>query len=492
MRLLRQYFVLPRNDKLFLLRTFTWMLKYNSMSNFQLITDQDIIKGFCTDSSNYPGFAEALVRPKSVSDVVEVVKEANSKKISITTIGNRSSLTGSAAASGGWILDTSQMIKIFEINTKEKFAVAEPGMMLSDFKKTILEQGVFYAPDPTSEKECFFGGSIATNASGSRTFKYGSTRKYVRSLEVVLASGEVLNIRRPEIEKNTFGYLPFQNMVDIFTGSEGTLGIITKAEVQLLEKPENFFGGMAFFRTLSEALNFVINIRRELSRQFPAVTPRAVELFDNHGLNIIRPDSTFKIPNSAQAAIFFEQEYRTEEFESLLNNWLSFLEVNKAIVDDTIIAEQPKQQEELRTLRHKVPSHLFEEGGKFVKDGGGKISTDWSVPVNKIHEMIDYAQKLAKETKIEDPVIYGHIGNGHPHYNFIAKNSAQKKQILDVVHKTCQKAVSLGGTIAAEHGIGKIKKDFVKYQYPQTVINAMKALKHSLDPNGILAPGNMF
>ncbi len=462
------------------------------MASFNLITDQDIIKGFCTDSSNYPGYAEALVRPKSVSEVIEIVKEANSKKIPITTIGNRSSLTGSAAALGGWILDTSQMTKILEINTKEKFAIAEPGMMLSDLKKTILEQGVFYAPDPTSEKECFFGGSIATNASGSRTFKYGSTRKYVRALEVVLASGEVLNLRKPEIEKNTFGYLPFQNMVDIFVGSEGTLGIITKIEVELLEKPENFFGGMAFFKTLNEALDFVINVRSELTHKISAITPRAIELFDCHGLNIIKPDSTFKIPEPAQAAIFFEQEYKAEEFESILNNWVSFLEKNKAIVDDTIIADVPKQQEELRELRHKVPSHLFEEGGKFTRDGGGKVSTDWSVPIKRIHEIIDYAQKLTKDARINEPVIYGHIGNGHPHYNFIAKDSAEKKQILEVVHRTCQQVVLLGGTIAAEHGIGKIKKDFVKYQYPQTVINAMKSLKYSLDPNGIMAPGNMF
>ena len=285
----------------------------------QLITDQDIIKGFCTDSSNYPGHAEALVRPKSVSEVVEIVKEANSKKIPLTTIGNRSSLTGSAAAPGGWILDTSQMTKIFEINPKEKIAIAEPGMMLSDFKKTILEQGVFYAPDPTSETQCCFGGSIATNASGSRTFKYGSTRKYVRALEVVLASGEILNIRRPEIEKNTFGYLPFQNMVDIFVGSEGTLGVITKIEIELLEKPENFFGGMVFFKTLSDALDFVINVRKGLINQTHTVTPRAVELFDHLGLDIIKPDSPFKIPALAQAAIFFEQEYRGEEFESFLS-----------------------------------------------------------------------------------------------------------------------------------------------------------------------------
>lgn len=460
--------------------------------SFQLITDQDIIKGFCTDSSNYPGYADALVRPKSVSDVIEIVKEASSKKISLTTIGNRSSLTGSAAALGGWILDTSQMTKIFEINQKEKFAIAEPGMMLSEFKKIILENNVFYAPDPTSEKECFFGGSVATNASGSRTFKYGSTRKYVKALEIVLASGEVLNIRRPEIEKNTFGYLPFQNMVDIFTGSEGTLGVITKIEVELLEKPENFFGGMAFFKTLSECLDFVINIRRELLQQHPTITPRAVELFDLHGINIIRPDSTFKIPEDAQAAIFFEQEYKTEEFESILNNWLSFLEANKSMIDGTIIADKPKQQEELRILRHKVPSHLFEEGGKHVKEGGGKVSTDWSVPINKIHEIISYAERLAKEAKINNPVIYGHIGNGHPHYNFIAKDSSEKKQILDIVHKTCQKVVALGGTIAAEHGIGKIKKDFVKYQYPKQIIDSMKALKYSLDPDGIMAPGNMF
>lgn len=462
---------------------------------FQLITDPDIVKGFCTDSSNYPGFAEALVRTKTTEEVSEVLKEANSKKIPVTPIGNRSSLTGSAAACGGWILDTSQMTKIIEINYKEKFAVAEPGIMLSDFKKIIFDEGLFYAPDPTSEKECFFGGSVATNASGSRTFKYGSTRKYVRALEVVLASGEVLNIRKPLIEKNTFGYLPFQNTVEIFVGSEGTLGVITKAEVELIEKPENFFGGFAFFKSLSDALDFVVGIRKEHTKSSPRITPRAVELFDHHGLDIIKPDSSFKIPVEAKAAIFFEQEYRqeaNESFENILNNWLSFFETNKALVEETIIAMEPKQQEELRRLRHKVPSFLFEEGSMFVKDGGGKISTDWSVPIGKIHEIIAYAQTLASEAAIEEPVIYGHIGNGHPHYNFIAKNSSDKEKILSVVRKTCQKVVTLGGTIAGEHGIGKIKKEFVKYQYPPQIINAMKSLKYALDPNGILAPGNMF
>ncbi|MBI3307747.1 MAG: FAD-binding oxidoreductase [Candidatus Melainabacteria bacterium] len=461
------------------------------MCSFELITDQDIVKSYCTDSSNYPGYADALVRPKSTSEVVEILKEANSKKISITPIGNRSSLTGSAAADGGWILDTSQMTKIIEINHKEKFALAEPGMMLSDFKKKILDEGLFYAPDPTSEKECFFGGSIATNASGSRTFKYGSTKKYVRALEVVLASGEILNLRRPEIEKNTFGYLPFQSMVDLFVGSEGTLGVITKTEVELLDKPENFFGGMAFFKTLNEALDFVIAVRKELLKSGPLITPRACELFDNYALDIIRPDSPFKIPQNALAGIFFEQEYSLD-FEKILERWLEFLGKNNAIVDDTIVAEKPKQQDELRRLRHKVPSTLFEEGGLYVNNGGGKISTDWSVPIFRIHEIIDYAKKISDEAKIQEPVIYGHIGNGHPHYNFIAKNAEEKKQILQVVHSTCKKVTTMGGTIAAEHGIGKIKKDFVKYQYPKQLIEAMRAVKISLDPNNILAPNNIF
>lgn len=465
------------------------------MRNFELIEDPDIVKGLCTDSSNYPGYADAIVRPKSTNEVVEILKEANLKKISVTPIGNRSSLTGSAAPLGGWILDTSLMTKIIEINYEEKFAIAEPGIMLSDFKKTILDEGLFYAPDPTSENECFFGGSIATNASGSRTFKYGSTRKYVRALEVVLASGEVLNIRRPQVEKNTFGYLPFQNMVDIFVGSEGTLGVITKTEVELIDKPENFFGGLAFFTTLSECLDFVVEVRKELTKNNPSISPRAVELFDHLGLDIIKPDSPFKIPDTAKAAIFFEQEYSSESnlsFENILDGWLSFLEKNKAIIDSTVIADQKKQQDELRRLRHKIPSSLFEEGGKYVKEGGGKISTDWSVPIKKIHEIVNYAHELANAAKIDEPVIYGHIGNGHPHYNFIAKNADEKKQILNVVHKTCQKVIPLGGTIAGEHGIGKIKKDFMKYQYPQTVIKAMESLKFSLDPNKILAPGNMF
>lgn len=463
------------------------------MPTYEKITDQDIVKSYCTDSSNYPGYADAIIRPKSVDEVVEIVKEANSTKTPLMPIGNRSSLTGSAAPEGGWIIDSSQMTKIINIDHDEKFCLAEPGMMLSDFKKSMLDEGLFYAPDPTSEKECFFGGSVATNASGSRTFKYGSTRKYVRALEVVLATGEVLNIRRREIEKNTFGYLPFQNMVDLFVGSEGTLGIITKAEVELLKKPENFFGGMAFFETLKEALDFVVNVRKELKKDIPCIRPRAVELFDEHGLNIIRPVSPFKIPEKANVGIFFEQEYTAESgFEGILEKWIAFLESNKAIVDDTIIADTKKQQDELRMLRHKIPSTLFEEGGEHVANGGGKISTDWSVPIDKIHETIDYAKALADEAKIVEPVIYGHIGNGHPHYNFIAKNADEKKQILDVVHKTCQRVVSIGGTIAGEHGIGKIKKDFMKYQYPESIIQSMKAVKKSLDPNGILAPGNLF
>ncbi len=465
------------------------------MPNFELITDQDIVKSFCTDSSNYPGYAEALIRPKTTQEVSEILKEANSKKIPVTTIGNRSSLTGSAAPDGGWILDTSLMNKILDINHKEMFCISEPGLMLVDFKRTIFDQELFYPPDPTSEKECFFGGSIATNASGARTFKYGSTKKYVRAIEVVLANGDILNIRRPQIEKNTFGYLPFQSMVDIFVGSEGTLGVITKTEVDLLKKPEGFLGGMAFFKSLHECLDFVVNVRKELLLPNPSISPRACELFDVHGINIIKPDSPFKIPENAKASIFFEQEYSPNgdnNFEKNLNAWLSFLEKNKALTDDTIIAEQPKQQEELRRLRHKIPSTLFEEGGFHVKNGGGKVSTDWSVPISRIHEIINYAQDLAVSAKLEEPVIYGHIGNGHPHYNFIAKDSKEKEQILSVVHKTCQKVVSMGGTIAAEHGIGKVKKSFVKYQYPESIINAMKAMKNSFDPNGILAPGNIF
>ena len=462
------------------------------MCSFQLICDPDIVRSYSTDASNYPGYAEALVRPNSTQEIVEILKEANSKKIPVTPIGNRSSLTGSASAEGGWILDTSLMTKILEVNHKEKYAIAEAGIMLSDFKRVILEEGLFYAPDPTSEKECFFGGSVATNASGSRTFKYGATRKYVRALEVVLASGEVLNVRRPQIEKNTFGYLPFQNTVDIFVGSEGTLGVITKTEVDLIDKPENSFGGIVFFKTLPETLDFVVNICRGLINQTPTVSPRAVELFDREGLNIIRSSSPFKVPINACGAIFFEQEYKSHELEGLMNNWLSFIEKSDGLTGDVFIAYEQNKQDELRELRHMVPSQLFELGSKYVKDGGGKISTDWSVPINKIHEIINYAQKLAVDAKLEEPVIYGHIGNGHPHYNFIARNKTEKEQILSVVHKTCEKVVQLGGTIAAEHGIGKLKKDFVRYQYPRSIVDAMRTLKHSLDPNWIMARGNIF
>src|SRR4051794_39791287 len=252
-------------------------------------TQPDDLQNYLTDASNIRGgYAEKLFIPESAEEIQQIVKEANNAGIPVTVSGARTGTVGGAVPFGGYVISMERLNKIKSIDREKRTVIVQPGLILKDFQNAVDAEGLFYPPDPT-EWSCQIGGTVATNASGSRSFKYGATRNYVQRLKVVLAEGDVLNVvrggeqelkteagkvidlslptySRPEVRKNVSGYFTAQSSepIDLFIGSEGTLGVIVEIELSLLEKPEGFFSGIVFFERDRDLLEF-INEVKELS-----------------------------------------------------------------------------------------------------------------------------------------------------------------------------------------------------------------------------------
>ncbi len=454
-------------------------------------TDPSVREAHSEDASGLIGLPDAVARPATEADVAEIVGWCAAHRTAVTAQGLRSSTVGSPLATGGVAMSLEKMDRILDIDPERRRAVVEPGVNLGAFKKALREAGLFFPPDPTSENECTLGGAVMTNASGARTYKYGATRPWVRSVRLVLGDGSITDIHRSDTNKNTVGYFGFQNPVDLIVGSEGTLGIATRITVDLLPLPRFFIAAMAFFPSIAEAVTFV-TVADRARRTGGNVAPRCLELFDDGSLEMIRPRAgALGIPRSAGAAIFFEQECSPEDEETVLGAWLQLIESCEGLADDTIVAVNEARQEELRRLRHALPATMNEKGRAARANGGLKVGTDWAVPLSRVGTMIEEATGIAREFG-GFFIRYGHIGNGHPHFNMIADDAAALKKGRQAAHRMCLRAVELGGTVTAEHGVGKLKREYVRHQYPAWVVEAMKSVKRTLDPAGILAPGNIF
>jgi glycolate oxidase len=215
---------------------------------------------------------------------------------------------------------------------------------------------------------------------------------------------------------------------------------------------------------------------------------------DQACLNIIRPKAKgIAIPADARAMIYFEQEYNDDrEKDQWLNLWFPLVEKHTPFSDDTQIAISPKEKKHLYDLRHHIPSKTNEESISAVKTGGCKISTDWAVPHNRLHDLFKYFDEIRGPLGDMTVIRFGHLGSGHPHFNFIARTREEKIIASEIDDLMAKKAVALGGCVAGEHGIGKMKHRQLALQYPPSIIGAMKALKREFDPAGIMAPGNIF
>jgi D-lactate dehydrogenase (cytochrome) len=408
---------------------------------------------------------------------------------------------------GGIVLATDKLNRIKQIVHEERggFAVVEAGVILSDLQRAVDHEGLLYPPDPT-ERGCFVGGNVATNASGARTFKYGPTRNYINRLKVVLASGEVLDLRRGEVRaahdrirlgksievqlpdyrmpatrKNASAYFvaPEMDAVDLFIGSEGTLGVICEVEVKLLPKPEGLLSGVVFFADEGDVLALVREVRAH-------VDARAVEFFDEESLKFLR-EKYPTIPAEAVAAIFFEQETTATTEDAVLNQWLALLDQHHAIADSWF-ATNEQDQAKLREFRHQLPVLMNEW---FAHYRQRKVSTDMAVPDDAFPGLF----RLYKETLRSSDLrytIFGHIGDNHVHVNILPRDEAEGAHARELYVEFLKYAASVGGTLSAEHGVGKLKRDYLHLFYTDIQLREMATLKKALDPNGILGRGNIL
>ncbi len=454
-----------------------------------IATDPDIVAAYNEDALGIQGRFEGVFRPSRETEIADFIFQCAGDRKAVTAQGLRSSLTGASMCEEGFALSLEKMNHILDIDVKNRRAVVQPGVITSDLRNAAAEAGLFYPPDPTSADECTLGGNVATNASGSCTLKYGSTKDWVERLQVVTGTGECLEVKGRTLEKYCAGYGGFYQPTRLFLGSEGTLGIITEIEVSLTLLPPDYFLVMIFFSNIGSALNFTIEARKN-----PAYCPRSIEFLDEACLDIIRPRAKgISLPREARVMVYFEQEYENgKEKDQYLEQWFRLIEKHTGLFNDTQVAFENKEKAHLLGLRHHVPQKMNEESSKAVKSGGCKISTDWAVPYGKLPELFAYFETIRPCLGDMTVLRFAHLGEGHPHFNFIAGNPEEKCIAEEVDLLMAKKAVELGGTIAAEHGIGKLKRNHLPLEYAVPMIESMKAIKKVFDPNGILAPGNIF
>ena len=449
------------------------------------------------------GHPDAVVRPASEAELAEVIAFAGGHGIPVTLAGGQSSLTGSSVAEEGLLVATERMDKILEIGrdpeTGGMVAVVEPGMFLGEFQRALAREGWFYPPDPTSRDEAQVGATVATNATGEDTLFYGPTRRWVRALRVVTPEGTMRELRRPPghrpvEEKATAGYYPAEHEIDLVIGSEGTLAAITRVTVDVIPLPPAVFAGVAFFPSLVSALRFVV-----AARASDRVEPRALEIMDRGALDLVgeNPEG-ITWPQTTAAAVAFKQDVQDEaDRDRRLEGWLALVEEVLAeagapeLADAVLLMDDGPSLARLRSFRHRIPATVNEIVAGYREEGGGKVGTDWWVPYPRIVDYLEGWRRRIEEAGLR-AVIHGHIGNGHLHVNILPRSAAELEAAEELYMDFARKAVHLGGSVAGEHGIGRIKRKFLAVQFSPDQIEAMRAVKRCFDPEGILNPGVLF
>lgn len=449
------------------------------------------------------GHPDAVARPRSEAEIADLLARAHADRIPVTPAGGQTSLTGSSVATEGILLATEGMARILDIGTDPEtgnaVAVAEPGIFLGQMQAALADLGWLYPPDPTSRNEARLGATVATNATGEDTLLYGPTRRWIRELRFVRADGSTGTLRRPPghrppEEKATAGYYDAVHPIDLLIGSEGTLAVITRITMDLVPVPAGVFSGLAFFPSTRSALEFVVAARRATT-----VRPRALEFMDRESLELAAENGEgIAWPAATRAAVAFKQEVRDEtERERYLSAWLELVRRqlvaagDPGLEDEVLLLESRRDRERLRTFRHRIPARLNEIVNGYRPAGGGKVGTDWWVPVQHLPGFVEHWRGRVAEAGAR-AVFYGHAGNGHPHVNFLPRDTGEKAAALSLALDMCREAVALGGGVAGEHGLGKLKRHLLAVQYSEERIRAMRDIKKDWDPRWILGRGNIL
>ena len=518
----------------------------------ELIRDFGVeYEDFLRDESRITGRADSISFPKDEKQVQEIMYAMHNQGIPVTVQGARTGIAGGAVPDGGHIMNLTRMNNItgmrYDSENGRFYISVQPGVLLSELRETLSKKSFdtggwdetskaalealcgskeqFFTPDPT-EATASIGGLIACNASGARSFKYGPTRNHIHSIRIVLANGEVVQLERgndiieagkltlksqsgktveasisgygmPNV-KNASGYYFKDGMdaLDLFIGCEGSLGIVTQAELVLLDYPEKIYALTAFFTDEKSALEYVEEIKES------AHVPASIEYFNEQALDLIgiqkQKGGSFsqipEFPNGAVCAVYTEFHGHDEnECMEAAFEYGRIMENCGESEKNTWLAMNNISMEGLHAFRHAVPeivNMMIDERRKTYPQLT-KLGTDMAVPKGRLFDVMDmYNSDLQREGL--EFAIFGHIGDNHLHVNIIPRDPDDYAKGKKLYESWAGRVCEVGGTVSAEHGIGKLKIALLKKMYGEEGIESMKNIKRALDPKDILCRGNLF
>ena len=491
------------------------------------------IENYNRDESRINGRLEGVFFPRNEVEIASLLVSAGKRKTPITVRGSGTGLVAGAVAKSGFVISCERMNRIDPPETiidkgiEKTIIQIEPGATISDISQAAERAGFFYPVNPT-ESSSSIGGNINTDASGSRAFKYGSTRHYIEQLRVVLMNGEVLALRRgenffnnsgklelrytndqticlklpnysmPEV-KNSAGYFNLQSMdlIDLFIGSEGSLGVVSQATLRLLPPPGPVLTGLIFYNSLKDALDFVEKARdislQNRQKNKAGLDLRALEFIGRSALDFVMDKYSGVIPSRTAAAILIEQELSTEtdidnfDRQPACRELFSLLE-DKAEDHNSSWISFPgdrKHMQRILDFRHAIPESVNQ---KLIYE---KMGTDLIAPIRELEKFVHLCTAIPKKHQVPH-AIWGHISKCQLHVNLIPGNDSEYARALKAYDELARTVTKMGGSVAAEHGIGKTKHRYLEIMYGEKNIAEMRSLKRSVDPLMLLGQNNIF
>ncbi|QNR23277.1 FAD-binding oxidoreductase [Croceimicrobium hydrocarbonivorans] len=430
------------------------------------------------ETEDYQFSPDLVLKPSSAEAVAKIIKHCNDRRIPVYTSGARTGLSGGALpVYGGVVLSTERLNRIIEIDERNLQATVEPGVINQVFHEACKEKGLFYPPDPSSWGSCSLGGNLALNAGGPKAVKYGVTNAYVLDLEVALADGSLIRTGA-RVLKNSTGY----NLTQLMVGSEGTLGVITKAVFRLIPYPQQDRLMLIPFQSAEKACEAVSAIFQA------GITPSAMEFMERDAIDYTLQyvdDVSLPIGPEVQAHLLIEVDGNNAEV--LMQDCMAIADIVENFeAGEVLFAESAQEKAALWKLRRKV--------GEAVKSHSIYKEEDTVVPRAELAKLLRAVKELGSRYGFHS-VCYGHAGDGNLHVNILKNemsDQAWKEDLPKGIRELFQIVKELGGTISGEHGIGYVQKDYMDVVFQEAELQIQRSIKKIFDPQEILNPGKLF